>query len=105
MSIVNDNLAILSNATYTVYTLEISERDVTMGFKTNLKTLIIKRANETGNIITQKEIFEATGISQATLSRWFKGDVEKLDYDTTLKLAQFFNCDLCDLVSMQATVE
>jgi len=72
-----------------------------MGFKTHLKALIIERAGKTGNIITQKEIFEATGISQATLSRWFKGDVDKLDHATTLKLAEFFQCELSDLISLR----
>jgi DNA-binding Xre family transcriptional regulator len=72
-----------------------------MGFKTHLKTLIINRASKTGDIITQKQIHEATGISQATLSRWFQGDVDKLDHATTLKLAEYFQCELCDLISLR----
>lgn len=71
------------------------------GFKTHLKAMVIKRASETGDILTQKEISEKTGITQATLSRWYKGQVDRLEYDTVAKLANFFECDLSDLVSLQ----
>jgi transcriptional regulator with XRE-family HTH domain len=69
------------------------------GFRTHLKALIIQRANVTGEIITQKEIFEATGISQATLSRWHQGRVNRVDYDTAEKLAQYFGCKFSELVT------
>jgi DNA-binding Xre family transcriptional regulator len=105
LSITIANIAILKNMPYTVCESYISDGYTTMGFKTHLKTLIINHAAKTGNIIAQKEIFEATGISQATLSRWYKGDIEKLDYDTALKLTRFFECGLCDLVSLGITSE
>jgi DNA-binding Xre family transcriptional regulator len=84
-----------------------NERTIIMsnsrGFKTHLKTLMLKHAHESGEPITQKQIAEATGISQPTLSRWYQGQVDRLEYDTVEKLMRYFGCDLGDLVS--ATLE
>jgi len=71
------------------------------GFKTHLKALIIKRAGETGDIVTQKQIEAATGIAQPTLSRWNKGELNQLDYSTVIKLMMFFNCEFHELVSVE----
>jgi transcriptional regulator with XRE-family HTH domain len=70
------------------------------GFRINVKSLIIKRANETGEIVSQADIQRDTGIAQATLSRWHNGAVlERLDYGPVSKLMTFFGCELCELVS------
>ena len=72
-----------------------------VGFKINVKGLIIKRANETGEIVSQADIQRATGIAQATISRWHKGAVmERLEYGPVQKLMAYFECDFCDLVSV-----
>lgn len=71
------------------------------GFRINLKSLIIKRANETGGIISQADIQRATGISQPALSNWHNGaTVTRLDFESVRKLMEFFGCDLCELVSI-----
>lgn len=72
----------------------------TKGFKTHLKSLILKKGHETGEPITQKQISEATGISQPTLSRWYQGQVDRLEYDTVEKLMVYFGCDLGDLITV-----
>lgn len=69
------------------------------GFKTHLKTLMMKRGLEAGEPITQKQIAQATGISQPTLSRWYQGQVERLEFDTVAKLMRYFNCELGDLIT------
>jgi DNA-binding Xre family transcriptional regulator len=69
------------------------------GFKTHLKTLMMKRGLERGEPITQKQIAQATGISQPTLSRWYQGSVDRLEFDTVAKLMRYFNCELSDLIT------
>jgi DNA-binding Xre family transcriptional regulator len=71
------------------------------GFKTHLKTLMLKKAHEQGNTLSQRQIQEATGISQPTLSRWYQGSIDRLDYDTVKKLMAFFECSFSDLVSVE----
>jgi DNA-binding Xre family transcriptional regulator len=71
------------------------------GFKTHLKALIIKQASQTGDILTQRAIQKATGISQPTLSRWYQGTIDRLDYDTVRKLMDFFGCGFNELVSVE----
>lgn len=74
------------------------------GFKINLKSLIIKRANETGEIVTQADIQRSTGIAQATLSRWHSGAIlERLEYVPVSKLMAYFQCEFCELVSAEAS--
>lgn len=71
------------------------------GFKINLKNLIIKHASETGEILSQADIQRSTGISQPALSNWHKGmAVTRLDFESVRKLMDFFECDLCELVSI-----
>jgi DNA-binding Xre family transcriptional regulator len=71
------------------------------GFKINLKSLIIQRAAKTGEIVTQADIQRATGISQPALSNWNNGTaVTRLDFESVRKLMEYFDCDLCELVSM-----
>jgi transcriptional regulator with XRE-family HTH domain len=73
------------------------------GFKINVKGLIIKRAANTGEIVTQADIQRATGIAQATISRWHNGAVlERLDYGPVKKLMDYFGCEFCELVSVDA---
>jgi predicted transcriptional regulator len=71
------------------------------GFKTQLKALMLKKAHETGEPITQKQIAQETGISQPALGRWYKGTVDKLEYQTVEKLMRYFGCDLWDLVTVK----
>jgi DNA-binding Xre family transcriptional regulator len=71
------------------------------GFKTHLKTLMLKKAHETGEPITQKQIAQVTKISQPTLSRWYQGQVDRLEYETVEKLVRYFGCNLNDLVTLR----
>ena len=72
------------------------------GFKTHLEELIIKRTKETGERVTQRQIQAATGISQPTISRWYQGTIDRLDYDTVRKLMAYFKCEFAELVSIDA---
>lgn len=71
------------------------------GFRTQLKALMLKKAHETGEPLTQKQIAEETGISQPALGRWYKGSIDRLEYETVEKLMRYFGCDLGDLVTVK----
>ncbi len=75
------------------------------GFSTHLKAMIIKRAHETGDLVTQKKIAETTGISQPTLSRWYQGKIDRLDFDTVEKLVRYFGCEFSELVTFELSSE
>lgn len=71
------------------------------GFRINVKALIIQRAADTGEIVSQADIQRATGIAQATISRWHNGAlIERLESGPVIKLMEYFGCSLCDLVSV-----
>jgi DNA-binding Xre family transcriptional regulator len=69
-------------------------------FKSNLKRLILKKSFEMGEPLTQKEIAEATGLSLPTIARWYKGDVDRLEAETVVKLMTYFECEFDDLVEL-----
>lgn len=69
-------------------------------FKTNLKALMLRRAAELGEPITQKEIAEATGLSLPTIGRWYKSDIDRIEPNTISALTKYFNVTLSDLVEV-----
>ena len=46
-----------------------------------------------GQRVTQQEIINQAGISQATVARWFNYETQTLDADTVSKFAKFFDCE------------
>jgi hypothetical protein len=74
-------------------------------FKTHVKKLIGKRMSQTGETLTQQMIEEATGIPQPTLSRWYKGEISRLEYDTVERLMRFFGCEFGELVTVELSSE
>lgn len=67
-------------------------------FQTHLKTLILQKSALDGERITQKNIADATGIGQATISRWVSGKVHQVDVDTLTRLANYFSCSSHDIL-------
>lgn len=70
-------------------------------FKTNIRSLMRQKAARDDMPITQAVVSEATGVSRATLSRWINGKIREIDADTAFKLAEYFECDLVELVEFQ----
>lgn len=71
-------------------------------FKIHLKTLVLKKAVEIGEIITQKEIQAQTGLSLPTISRWLGGELDRIDAETVGKLTKYLECEMSDLVTIQS---
>jgi DNA-binding Xre family transcriptional regulator len=71
-------------------------------FKTNLKSLMLKKSVELDRRVTQKEVSDATGLSMPTIGRWYRGEVERVETDTVSKLMEYFGCSFEDLVTYEA---
>lgn len=69
-------------------------------FKTNLKALMLRRAAELGEPITQKEIADQTGLSLPTVARWYHSDIDRIEPNTIAVLTKYFNVTLSDLVEV-----
>ena len=52
----------------------------------NVKEIIKERRQQLG--LTMKEVAEAVGVSEATVSRWESGDIENMRRDKIAKLAE-----------------
>ena len=57
------------------------------------------------NPITQEEIAEAIGIPQGTISRWAGNKVDRLDKRIMVKLCEFFECEIGELLNLESNVE
>lgn len=51
--------------------------------------------------LSMTQLAEDTKISRVTLARWVKGEVTRFDEETVIKLCQYFDCDLCDLLYIE----
>jgi len=64
-------------------------------WKPRLSVLRAQKALREGRKILQKEIIEATGIRQPTISEWMQPDTRfsRIDAEVAGKLAEYFGCD------------
>lgn len=69
-------------------------------FKTNLKALMLNKSAQEGELVTQKEIAEATGLSLPAVARWYHSDVERLEPNSVSSLMKYFNCKFEELVEV-----
>lgn len=67
-------------------------------FRTHLKQRILEKSATVGESLTQRDIAEATGLSLPTISRWYKGRVDRVESGTIKKLSEYFDCTFSDLV-------
>lgn len=61
------------------------------------------RLNLTGRL-TQKEIAEAIGVSEHTIARWIRDDVEELNKGLLGRMLTYFDCSISDLL-IEETIE
>ena len=71
----------------------------------NLFGIWRQREADTGQRLTYAMVSEATGISEATLSRWMKGQAKQFDARTIRVLCEFFECRVMDLIIEVADLE
>jgi DNA-binding Xre family transcriptional regulator len=67
--------------------------------KNRLMDLIHEKERQLGRRVTQAEIARAANLPENTISRWVNtGVVKRVEHDVVLKLCEYFDCDLCDLI-------
>ena len=64
------------------------------------KTLRDKRDPHV-NPITQDEVATVIGIAKGTMSSWTRDKVDRFDKGTIVKLCEYFECDLSDLLVLE----
>lgn len=64
-----------------------------MELKNNLRLLMAKNG-----IRTMVELEEKSGVSRQVLDRFEKNKSKRLDYETIVKLCNFFDCEVGDLL-------
>lgn len=70
-------------------------------FRTYLKPLMLKKSVELNRRLTQQEVADATGLSVPTIGRWYRGEVDRIEKDTVVKLMGYFNCSFEELISFE----
>lgn len=67
--------------------------------RSRLKSLIANLESETGERIQQKDIAAATGLQEATISRWMSPKpFTRIDVEVAGALCEFLKCELGDLL-------
>lgn len=66
--------------------------------KVNLKVLIAKLEQDTGEKLTYERLSQRIGLSKNTIRRLAEQESSRVDLATLGKLCHFFNCDVGDLL-------
>jgi DNA-binding Xre family transcriptional regulator len=71
-------------------------------FKVHLKKWLLRKSEQQGERITQREVAAATGLSLPTISRMYTtGKAKRLEADTVAALLQYFGCKYDDLIEFE----
>lgn len=93
---------------YAIYTqVMISKGGASMGFvfQTHVKQLVLNKAAQEGDSISQREVAAQTGLSLPTITNWFSGRVTRVEADTIGKLCAYLGCEMTDLITLQSSDE
>lgn len=63
-----------------------------------LQLMTEKQAKEGTRVITPAVVANATGLTRATIMKWIKDDLDRLEDPTIVALCRYFNCDIQDLI-------
>jgi putative transcriptional regulator len=73
---------------------------MTKYIRTNLASLRFARGK-----LSQREVSQATGIGQKTLSALETGASKGVEFSTLVRLCEFFKCELADLLAIEEEPE
>lgn len=70
--------------------------------KSNLSKLLLARSMAEGRRITQRELSNATGISEMTISSWMSDEpLDMISSKTVTRLCEYFRCEIGDLIAIE----
>lgn len=67
----------------------------------NFTVMLARKEQRDNKRYTQREIAELTNSSEATISRWMKGDISGANLATVYRLCDWLDCDVGDLVKIK----
>ena len=70
--------------------------------RSKVKQLRLNRAARLGREVTLKEVYEATGIAMSTLSKIENNQIQGIEFNTLVKLANFYEVhDINELIALE----
>jgi DNA-binding Xre family transcriptional regulator len=69
--------------------------------KNNFKALFLEHQKKENRLISKTEAAKAMGITRTTLDKWLEGEVGKFDADVLVKVCDYFNVPLSQLLEYQ----
>lgn len=63
--------------------------------------LLSQKEQHEGRRIRNKEIAAAVGVTEHTVARWIKNEVNKIDVPVLEAFCNYFHCDVGDLLYME----
>jgi DNA-binding Xre family transcriptional regulator len=70
--------------------------------KNRFLTLLGYKEQQLGRRIRNKEIAEAVGVNEHTIARWLNNEVQKIDVPVLEAFCDYFECDVGDLLYIEA---
>ena len=70
-----------------------------------LRVLLAKKAETEKRNISLKEVQRVTGIAWTTLQSWANNDVTRFDASVIIKLCDYLQCELVDLITYEKVTE
>lgn len=69
-----------------------------MAIENRCKELIDRKFAASGEPVTLSRVQEATGLNFNTVSRWYRGQVSSINFETLETWCNYLNCDVGDLL-------
>jgi len=79
-------------------TKQASQAHMASKIRNRFMTLLNEKGARESRRVTYKDVKEATGIDQSTLSDWARNTIRRYDADKIAALCEFFGCGVGDLL-------
>ncbi len=66
--------------------------------RTRIVELMGKKQTAESRVINQAIVAEEANLSRQTINKWVNGDLRRFDEDTIIKLCDYFDCDMSELL-------
>jgi putative transcriptional regulator len=79
--------------------------EVRRKLKSRLLKLLLEKSNREERRITQTELAQAIKVSNNTISHLLNDELKKLDIGVIERLCEYFDCDINDLLYLEAITD